>query len=922
MPGINKKKKNPLPVISDELAQKLYRKAKKRKSRRIVFLVLLALLIAFAVAAYAVLFPVYQRTKDAVYEILSNMTSADFIREGNTLIYDSDGILIGEYGYEEYEYVTIDQISDYITYGYIAREDKNFTTHPGIDIMAIARAGIAYIANGGEITQGGSTITQQLVKNSLLTQEQTFTRKITEIFLALEVEKNYTKADIMELYCNSCYYGNSCYGVEAAARYYFGKSASTVTLAEAAIIVATSNSPNNYNPVANYELSMERKNLVLADMLEEGYITQEEYEAACAEEPEILQQTTEVEQETDLVTYATHCAALKMMENDGFEFQYVFTTQEEQEAYEESYSAAYNDALEEIRTGGYEIYTSFDLTIQKELQDQIDDGLSGFTETSDSGIYSRQAAAVCIDNETQMVVAIVGGRSGSGEYNRGYQATRQPGSAIKPILDYGPALDNGTIYPGLNMIDEETTVNGYTPKNSGGSYRGSVTVREALVRSINTIALQIFDNSGGFDNLSYLEQMRFSSLSYADSTATAISIGGFTNGVTVSDMAKAYATIANGGDYSYNDCIVSIQTYTGEVIYQASDSIVNVYSEDTAFMLSDMMNGLFEERYGSGYGLSSSEQVYAGKTGTTDNNYDAWFCGFSAYYTTAIWIGYDYPAELGFYGSDYPLEIWVSFMDIIHEGLTPTVFDCPDTIKLVNSSGDIIDANYTGYDSRPSGYDYTSGLIIQEQERILQEQEADAILEAAEAAVAEFEAYQITNTTEARNLDTAYSNAYAAVDLVADTDTRAALLERLSYKYSLLNGEVIETWLEAIAAEEEAEQDRLDAENAIQAQKSLEQASEAIKTARIDLVNYYVDILNSCTIYSENVEAVCEYAENALAKCTSYSEYSSLRQSVTTAINWARALPEEDESDDTDDTNNSVIIITGDGSDSSSSSDE
>lgn len=678
----------------------------KKSKKKYILIAAACLFAAFLIFLVKFLLPVYNETSDTVYEILSDVTSADFIREGNTMIYGADGEVVGEYGYEEYEYVDITEISDYITYGYIAREDKNFTRHNGVDLLATLRAGIAYVLNGGEITQGGSTITQQLIKNSLLTQEQTFTRKITEIFLAWEIEKDYTKADIMELYCNCNYYGNSCYGVEATAQYYFGKSANDVTLAEAAILVATSNSPNNYNPVADYDLAMERKNLVLDDMLEEEHITQEEYDTAYAEEPEIIAQHTDTEDISYLVSYATHCAALRLMENEGFQFQYLFSSQDEEDSYVESYSEAYNNALEEIRSGGYEIYTSFDTSVQEALQEQVDSGLSGFTDTDDSGVYKMQSAAVCIDNETQMVVAVVGGRSGSGEYNRGYQAVRQPGSSIKPLLDYGPALDNGTASPGSVFTDKETTIDGYSPKNSDGSYRGRVTVREALIRSINTIALQVFDQSGSFDNLSYLEEMKFSSLSFADSSALAVSIGGFTNGVTVSDMVRGYAAIANGGSYSSNDCILSIETYAGETVYEASNAETQVYSEDTAFMLTDMMNGLFEESYGSGYGASDSGQNYVGKTGTTDNNYDTWFCGFSPYYTTAVWVGCDSPETLGFYGSDYPLEIWTAFMDTVHEGLDPINFEMPSTIKLMNSSGDTKDADYSGYDSRPDGYDY------------------------------------------------------------------------------------------------------------------------------------------------------------------------------------------------------------------------
>lgn len=881
-------------VIDEKTALKLYRREKRRRKRHLIWLCVLVSVVIVCVFAYRAIKPIYVDTSNVVYDILSNMTSADFIREGDTIIYAADGEVIGEYGNEKYEYVPLADISDYITNGYIAKEDKNFKIHKGIDPVAILRAGLSYVKNKGVITQGGSTITQQLIKNSLLSQERTFSRKITEIFLALEIEKDYSKTDIMEFYCNSNYYGNGCYGVEAAAQYYFGKSAKEVTLAEAAIIVATSNSPNNYNPVVNYDLAMEKKDVVLNRMLEEGYITEEELQEASAERPEIVQQVSNVENNNYLVSYAAHCAALKLMGNSGFTFQYLFESPDAEEEYAELYDTAYDEAMESIRSGGYQIYTSFDLSIQDELQNQIDNGLSGFSDVSESGIYELQGAGVCIDNESQMVVAIVGGRSGSGEFNRGYQATRQPGSSIKPLLVYGPAFDLGVAYPGLTMVDEETTIDGYTPRNAGDSYRGLVTVREALVRSINTIALQTFDEAGGLSNLDYLAQMQFSSLAYADTTALAVSIGGFTNGVTVCDMARGYATIANGGSYSYNDCIVSIKTYTDESVYESSDAEKFIYNADTAFMLTDVMNGLFEEEYGSAYRASKSGQYYAGKTGTTNNNKDAWFCGFSSYYTTAIWVGYDYPDELGFSGGDYPQDIWVSFMDAIHSNLEPELFDIPSTIKLVNDSGDLMDASYNGYHSRPEGYDYTSEMIYKEQKSTWQEKTEKQYEEAAESAVRDFEAYVITNTSEAENLDAAYQAAYSAVSQVTDSTLRSELMTRLSYKYNLLSGEVAEKWIDAKASEEAAEQDRKDAENAIAAQESLEQAINAEKETRIELVNYYVDLLNGYTVYSDAVETICVKAENALALCVSYSEYNSLSLSVRTATSRARSLPDGD----------------------------
>lgn len=884
------------PVIDQAKAVKMYRKQKRHRIIGITFLILVLLLSISGYVLYRWLWPTYEEMQDNVYSILANMNEDSFRRAGNTVIYDTEGQVLGRIGNEKYEYVGINDISDYIQQGYIAKEDHNFTTHGGVDWIAFFRAGLAYVMNGGEITQGGSTITQQVVKNNLLTQEQTFTRKFTEIFLALQVEKDYTKAEIMEFYCNSNYYGNGCYGVEGASLYYFGKSADEVSLAEAAILVATSQSPNNYNPVANYELSMERKNLVLSDMYEEGYISEEEFDSARAEEPEIVQQSENLVNNNYLTSYALHCATLKLMELDGFQFLYTFDSADQYEAYEEEYTDAYNDAYEQVRSGGYAIYTSLNQAVQEELQNAIDDNLSDFTTQTD-GIYDLQSAAVCIDNNTQMVIAIVGGREGEGEYNRGYQAERQPGSAIKPLLDYGPAINEGIATPGDIRVDEETEINGYSPENSDDSYRGEVTVREALVRSINTVAYQLFDEVGQDLAMAYLDALRFTSLTYADMSSPAVSIGGFTVGATVTDMARGYATLENRGQYSENTCILSLQDFSGDTIYEATEDTYEVYNVDTAFMITDMLEGTFADSYGFAHGLTDSEQHYAGKSGTTNNQMDAWFCGYSSYYTTAVWIGYDYPQSLGFYGSDYPLDIWIDFMDGLHEDLEPVEFTLPDTIRLINEDGELREVDYSTniHASLPENYDYCSSLIISQMEaaearRLEAERE-----EEAETAVEEFEAFQITSTDDARNLTEHYNDVCQLVNLVSDAVIRKDLMNRVAAKYDLLNGDVQGSWLDLFEEEEAAEQEQIQEENALAAQESLEQAAEELKDRRIEAVQTYIGYLNDRTLYTDYVETLISHAQEALSLCEGYEEYNQLNIDLNNAISYVNALPEPEE---------------------------
>lgn len=896
LPKEGKRIKKKGPVIDQAMAVRLYKRQKHRRILWIVILSILALLLIISVFLFSRLWPIYQDMQDNVYEILADMNEDSFRRAGNTVIYDVNGEVLGRIGNEKYEYVDINHISDYIQRGYIAKEDRNFTTHGGVDWIAFLRAGIAYVTHGGEITQGGSTITQQVIKNNLLTQEQTFTRKFTEIFLALQIEKDFTKAEIMEFYCNSNYYGNGCYGVEGASLYYFGKSAEDVTLAEAAILVATSQSPNNYNPVVDYELSMEKKNQVLSNMLEEGYITEAEFNSACEEEPEIVQQSENLVNNNYLTSYALHCGTLELMEDDGFQFIYTFENSDQYESYEEVYTEAYNNAYEEIRTGGYSIYTSLDPEIQSLLQSTIDDHLSSFTEQTD-GIYDLQAASVCIDNETQMVVAIVGGREAEGEFNRGYQAERQPGSAIKPLLDYGPAINEGIVTPGSIRVDEEIEVNGYSPKNSEETYRGEMTIREALIRSINTIAFQLLNEMGQETAMSYLDALHFSSLTYADMTAPAVSLGGFTTGATVADMARGYATLENHGQYSSNTCILSISDFAGSVVYEATEDTEEVYNVDTAFMVTNMLEGTFEEDYGFANGLKESNHHYAGKTGTTNSQMDTWFCGYSAYYSTAVWIGYDYPQPLNFYGGDYPLDIWLDFMEQLHQDLEPQEFDVPETIRLINDEDELIEVDYTSniYASRPNGYDYCSSLLIAKNEAMeVQRMEAERE-EAAESAVSEFEAFQIHSTEDARNLDAQYNSVCNLISEVSDAVVRKELMDRVAAKYELLSGEVQDTWLELIEVNEEEKLSEIQDENAIQAQESLEQAASELKDRRIAAVETYIGYLNERTLYTDYVETLITYAQEALSYCESYEEYTELSDELNLAIEFARSFPEEEE---------------------------
>lgn len=875
--------------------EKEIKKKKRKKIRRIIFFLLLLCLMTVLAILIAKFYPEYKSIKQNAYEKLSNMTEDSFKRAGNTEIYDKDGNIIGKYGNEKYEYISFQDISKYIVNGYIAKEDRNFLNHHGVDYKAILRAGYSYIKHKGVITQGGSTITQQAIKNNLLTSEQTYQRKITEIMLARALEKQYNKNQIMEFYCNSNYFGNGCYGVQAASQYYFGCDAKDISLGNAAILVATSNLPNVYNPIVNYDLSLEKRNDVLDDMLTCQYISQEEYDEAVAEKPTIVKQQSSEIKETYLTTYALHCTALKIMKKEGFDFKYTYRTEQEYEEYKKDYDEKYNNTVEAVRSGGYKIYTSLNQDIQKKLQQSIDSNLSEFQERNENDeMYALQSAGVCVDNNSNMVVAIVGGRNNEGYYNRGYQAKRQSGSAIKPLLDYAPAINEGVVSCGTVVKDEEISIDGYSPLNANRKYIGDVSVRSALFNSINTIAVKLYTETGKETALSYLADMHFHSMSYADMIAPSIAIGGFTNGVAVDEMAKGYSTLANGGKYSENTCIYKIIDSNNEIIYQSDDATTEVFNEDTAFMMTDMMQQTFKENGGAGNKYQTDKQIYVGKTGTTNDTKDVWFCGYSAYYTTAIWIGYDTPREMeNMQSATYPTKIWIDFMQDLHKNLAPKEFMIPNTVKLMNNQGDIKDIDYNKdvYESRPYGYDYISMISYEKVQQRKKEEENKIILEEAKTAVEEFEQFQITSIEEAQSFADLYNETYEKVSKVSDDSEKESLMKRISYKYDLLSGEVVDKWNEAIDSYNQVAQEQRNSENILKKQESIEAAEQNRKEQYINLVKWYIEKLNERTYYTDYIKELVLGADEALSNCVGFDEYEELKQELDTAENYVMSLP-------------------------------
>ncbi len=417
------------------------------------------------------------------------------------------------------------------------------------------------------------------------------------------------------------------------------------------------------------ENTLGRRDRILENMYQDGKITESAYLMAKAEE--IILSRPEHEKNNYVETYTYYCAVRLLMEQQGFVFQTEFETEEERSTYNEAYNQLYSECQKKLFTAGYRIYTSMDLEMQAALQQTIDEKLADFTEVNEEGVFKLQGAGVCIDNETGYVRAIVGGRSQDFDgytLNRAYQSYRQPGSSIKPLIVYTPALERN--YTPDSIVTDQYIEEG--PSNADGGYSGEMTLRSALARSKNTVAWQLFEELTPSVGLSYLKAMNFSKITKEDERLTS-SLGGLTNGASPVEMTAAYAALENDGNYRTPTCIIRITDAEGNEILATEQEEKKVYKTTAARMATDMLTTAITE--GTGRGLAVTGMPSAGKTGTTNDNKDGWFAGYTRYYTASIWVGYDMPAELpGLSGSTYPGEIWHTFMEHCHNGLTPAEF--------------------------------------------------------------------------------------------------------------------------------------------------------------------------------------------------------------------------------------------------------
>ena len=630
---------------------------------------------------------------------------ANFVMDQTSIIYYEDPNT-GEYvehlslhGDENRILVDYEDIPEDMIKATVAIEDRTFWEHHGVNWRRTLY-GVILMFTGQDI-QGGSTITQQLIKNFTGYDDVTVKRKIQEIFTALDFEENYSKQQILEWYLNYIYLGDGCNGVATAAEHYFGKDLSELSLAECASIISITNNPTIYGPNSNVRMTNEdgevttgrernkqRQELVLWTMWDQGIITEEEYQAAVAEE---LVFTTEVdEKEPDTIYNWYDEQLITDVMNDLME-QY-------------GYSSLV--ASDMVYSGGLRIYACVDQNVQSIVESVYSDR-SNLDLTSNSG-QEIQSAIVIVDPEGNIVglAGALGDKTTNRGWNYASRSRRQPGSSIKPLSVYAPALEAGLITPAPVFDDYSVQVLGGSawPLNNPQTYRGLVTVADALRVSSNPAAVRVlqmlgFENSFNFmqDNfhIDLEEGLEVNGEIKNDLGSSQLALGGLTNGVRVIDMATAYSVFPRDGLYiesrTYTQVTRIAEDGTEEVILDNTNREPEaVLSSETTYYINDMLKDVVTGGNGAtGTAAQISGMTVAGKTGSTNSNTDRWFVGYTPYYTAAVWVGYDTPERI--YASGNPaVTMWEKVMSQVHEGLENKDFTQPDglvTVQICRDSG-------------------------------------------------------------------------------------------------------------------------------------------------------------------------------------------------------------------------------------------
>lgn len=566
----------------------------------------------------------------------------DILPPASSQIYDINGNEIANvHAAENRRPVKIEQVPKDLQNAFVAVEDNRFYEHSGVDPRGIMRALYANIRGRG-VSEGGSTITQQLAKNAYLTQDRTITRKIQEVFLALQLERQYTKQEILEMYLNQIYFGQGAYGVQAAAQTYFGKDVDKLTLNECAMLAGIPKSPNYYSPANNMQAAQARKAVVLDQMAKYGYIANSQAQKTKQEQLTLVKPVAKEKDNT--AAYFIDYVTQTLIDKYGAD-------------------AVYKEGLK--------IYTTLDIDMQKAAEAAVKK-LPTY-RTDGNGVQQPQAAIVAIDPHNGYIKAMVGGR-GTDQFNRATMAVRQPGSAFKPFV-FAAALEEH-FTPNTVINDAPIDIGGWRPQNDSGSFSGKVTMREVAQHSINVPTVKIAQKIGIDKPIYYAQAMGISTFvldGAQNDKQLATALGGMTKGVTPLEITSAYGTFANKGVHVEPVVIVKVLDRNGKVLEQSEPKQNSVISANSAAELTDMLQTVIKNGTGRRADIG---RPAAGKTGTTSNYHDAWFVGYTPDLVAGVWMGNDDNTPMhGVMGGQLPAEIWKAFMQKALAQTTAKNFD-------------------------------------------------------------------------------------------------------------------------------------------------------------------------------------------------------------------------------------------------------
>ena len=671
-----------------------------------VFKVIGSLLLVFAITGmlFACVFAYYVKT--CLTPDLELSLDDYKLNQSSTIYYqDASGEwreLVTLVGKEKRVWVNYEDIPWYMEKALVAIEDKRFYEHKGVDWYRTSGAFVEMFATM-QNSYGGSTITQQLIKNLTGQDQVTVQRKLTEIFGALELEKRYDKQEIVEWYLNAVYFGEGAWGVQTAAQTYFGKDVSQLSLAESAAIVGITNLPTYYDPFYNEENNKNRQETILREMYEQGYIDYQTYKNAVAEEL-VFYRSPEREYTQRIYSYYEEVVIddviRDLMERKGI-------------SREAASTLVYN--------GGYKIYCCLDTTVQAYI-DGIYRDLNNIAKTSSN--QQLQSAIVVMNPYDGRILGLSGGvgeKTINFGLNRATGTFRSPGSSIKPIASYGPAVENGLITP-TTLVNDWANLHlsgtDWFPANDSHVYYGTVTIHQALQYSLNTVAAQIVDKLGPQTSYNFLtSKLGFTSLVPDDASYAPMALGQLTHGVTVREMAQAYCAFVNDGVFTYGRSYSMVTDADGNTVLDNSPQTIQAFKPNTAYTMTYMMQNAVESGTGSEARLYSVP--VAGKTGTSGDYKDRWFCGCTPYYVAAVWTGYDTPEAINVSGNPAS-QLWKKVMQPLHDGLEYRSFTYPHIgentgIFGIQSYGNTNTGNdFTGWNDNTwgnTGNNWTGGDI-------------------------------------------------------------------------------------------------------------------------------------------------------------------------------------------------------------------